>query len=258
MKIIDLSNEVIVVSGGAGAIGRAIAIGLAEAGARVVVADRDEGAAHAVVAEIEAAGGVAIETALDLRSTASVDAAIADAARAFQSITGLVNAAGVLNTGALQDMTDEAWSEIFDINVTGTFRATRAVEPHLRAAGRGSIVNLSSVSAFIGSADGSAYTATKGAIQSFTFGTAGELAPFNIRVNAVNPGWVDGGFTHHAMERSDDPAALVESAGLLHPLGRMASTTDVANAVVWLMSPLASFVTGTSLFVDGGFMIQRG
>lgn len=258
MKIIDLCDDAVVVTGGAGAIGRAICLELAAAGARVGVADRDLVAAERVVADVEAQGGVAIPIPMDLRSTPSVEAALKSAAGEFGAVTGLVNAGGVLNTGALSGMTDDAWNEIFDINVSGTFRATRAVEPYLRAAGRGSIVNLSSVSAFIGSAEGAAYTATKGAIQSFTFGTAGELAPYGIRVNAVSPGWVDGGFTHHAMATSDDPEALVASASRLHPLGRMATTLDVANAVVWLMSPLASFVTGTSLFVDGGFMIQHG
>ena len=258
MRIIDLSDDVIVVTGGAGSIGTAIALELAAAGARVAVADRDVAATERVVAEIENSGGSALATPMDLRSTPSVEEAVRMTAAKFGSVTGLVNAAGVLTTGALSGMTDDASNEIFDINVSGTFRSTRAVEAHLRSAGRGSIVNLSSVSAFIGSADGSAYSATKGAIQSFTLGTAGELAPYGIRVNAVCPGWVDGGFTHQDMASSDDLGALAASAALLHPLGRMASTVDVANAVVWLMSPLASFITGTSLFVDGGFMIQHG
>ncbi|WP_158861671.1 SDR family NAD(P)-dependent oxidoreductase [Leifsonia sp. AG29] len=257
MKTIDLSDDVVVVSGGAGDIGRAIALELAVAGARVVVADRDIAAAEEVVKAIQAEGGRGTALSADVRSTSSVEEAIESAYKQFGSLTGLVNAAGVLRTGELAAMTDEAWDEIFDVNVSGTFRTTRAVSPYFRAAGRGSIVNLSSVSAFIGSADGAAYTSTKGAVLSFTIGTAGELAPYGIRVNAVCPGWVDGGFTHQAMEGSENPEALEALAVSLHPLGRMAKTTDVANAVAWLMSPLASFITGTALFVDGGFMIQH-
>lgn len=258
MKTLDLSGEVILVTGGAGSIGSAISRELATAGASVVVADRDPDAASRVALQIVESGGSAESALLDLGSSASVESVVEETVARFGSLTGLVNAAGVLRTGDLPSMSDEEWDLMMNVNVSGTFRATRSVAPHLKAEGRGSIVNLSSVSAFIGSGDGAAYTASKGAVLSFTIGTAGELAPFGIRVNAVCPGWVDGGFTHQAMERSEDPAALAAYARQLHPLGRMASTQDVANAVVWLMSSDASFVTGTSLFVDGGFMVQRG
>lgn len=258
MKTLDLSNDVILVTGGAGSIGSAISLELAEAGAAVVVADRDLEAASIVALQIVENGGSAVSAPLDLGSSSSVESAVSEAISQFGSLTGLVNAAGVLRTGDLPSMSDDDWDVMMNVNVSGIFRATRAIAPHLKSTGRGSIVNLSSVSAFIGSGDGAAYTASKGAVLSFTIGTAGELAPFGIRVNAVCPGWVDGGFTHQAMEQSDDPAALAAYARQLHPLGRMASPRDVANAVVWLMSSDASFVTGTSLFVDGGFMVQRG
>lgn len=119
-------------------------------------------------------------------------------------------------------------------------------------------MTLGSVSAYIGSGDGVAYTTTKGAVLSFTFATAGNLAPMGIRVNAVSPGWVDGGFTHQAMANMEDPQQLVETAKRMHYLGRMATPRDVANAAVWLLSDEASFVTGSSLLVDGGYMIKRG
>ena len=258
MKILDLSDDVILVTGGAGSLGSAISHELAAAGASVMVADRDLGEASRVALQIVDEGGSAVSAHLDVGSSSSVDSVVGEAVAHFGRLTGLVNAAGVLRTGDLPSLSDEEWELMLNVNVSGTFRATRSVAPHLKSEGRGSIVNLSSVSAFIGSADGAAYTASKGAVLSFTVGTAGELAPFGIRVNAVCPGWVDGGFTHQAMERSENPAALAAYARQLHPLGRMASTRDVANAVVWLMSSDACFVTGTSLFVDGGFMVQRG
>jgi NAD(P)-dependent dehydrogenase (short-subunit alcohol dehydrogenase family) len=254
----DRTADTILDTGGAGSIGADIARDLAAGGAFVMAADLSADATRAVADEIVAAGGLAQGWVMDVRSTESVN----DVARALLEagivLTGLVNAAGILRTGALEAMTDEASQEIFDVNVTGIFRTTRAVAPILIAAGRGAIVNLSSVSAFIGSADGAAYTSTKGAVLSFNSGKAGELAPHGIRVNAVCPGWVDGGFTHQAMEASDDPASLVDMAASLHPLGRMASPADVAHAVTFLMSDRASFITGTPLFVDGGFMVQRG
>ena len=254
----DLTADTILVTGGAGSIGAEIARDLSEGGAFVIVADLSADATHAVANEIVAAGGRAQGWVMDVRSTGSVNDVMRALSEAGIVLTGLVNAAGILRTGALEAMTDEAWQEIFDVNVTGIFRTTRAVAPIFTAAGRGAIVNLSSVSAFIGSADGAAYTSTKGAVLSFTSGTAGELAPYGIRVNAVCPGWVDGGFTHQAMGASDDPEALVDMAASLHPLGRMASPADVAHAVTFLMSDRASFITGTPLFVDGGFMVQRG
>jgi NAD(P)-dependent dehydrogenase (short-subunit alcohol dehydrogenase family) len=122
---------------------------------------------------------------------------------------------------------------------------------------KGSVVTLASVAAFIGSDEGAAYTTTKGAILSFTYAAAGDLAPSGVRVNAVSPGWVDGGFTHQAMSESDNPQELVNTAKNLHYLGRMAEPSDVANAVVWLLSDQAAFVTGTSLLVDGGYMIKH-
>ncbi len=258
MKTINLTGDAVLVTGGAGSIGAAIARDLAASGAEVVVGDLSLEAAEVVAGDINSTGGRARAVTLDVRSSASVDQVVASLVQDGVALSGLVNAAGILRTGDLSAMTDQAWSEMLDVNVSGTFRTTRAVAAVLRVRGHGSIVNISSVSAFIGSGDGAAYTSTKGAVLSFTYGTAGELAPYGIRVNAVCPGWVDGGFTHQAMESSDNPEALSDMARRLHPLGRMAAPEDVANAVTWLMSSEASYITGTPMFVDGGFMIQRG
>ena len=257
MKTIDLSGGMVFITGGGGSIGGAIAMEAANAGASVAVADFKLDAAQQVAERIVAHGGEARAYQVDVTQATSVRQAMADAVASLGPMVGLVTAAAILRTGSVATQSEEGWREIMAVNVEGTFTSVQAAIEHLRHT-RGAIVTLGSVSAYIGSADGAAYTTTKGAVLSFTFASAGDLAPLGIRVNAVSPGWVDGGFTHEAMSQMDDPQQLVETARRMHYLGRMATPTDVANAAVWLLSDQAAFVTGTSLLVDGGYMIKRG
>jgi len=256
MKTIDLSRGMVFVTGGAGSIAGAIGREAARAGARVAVADSDEAAAQLVASEISDSGGKALAYQLDVTSKESVRETMAQAVADLGDMIGLVCGAAILRTGGVTDQSEEGWQQIMAVNVEGTFKAIQESVPHLERT-RGAIVTLGSVSAFIGSEDGIAYTTTKGAVLSMTYSTAGALAPKGIRVNAVSPGWVDGGFTHQAMSQMDNPDELYETARRMHYLGRMATPLDVANAAVWLLSDQAAFVTGTSLLVDGGYMIKH-
>ena len=257
MKTIDLSRGMVFVTGGGGSIGGAIALEAANAGAKVAVADANLASAQRVVDEINAKGGAARAFQVDVTKSDSLRKAMAEAKSELGPMIGLATAAAILRTGPVATQSEDGWREIMAVNVEGTFKAVQAAVDYLSET-KGAVVTLGSVSAFIGSAEGAAYTATKGAVLSFTYASAGDLAPLGIRVNAVSPGWVDGGFTHQAMSQMEDPQQLVETAKRMHYLGRMATPTDVANAAVWLLSDQAAFVTGTSLLVDGGYMVKRG
>lgn len=248
----QLDGQAAIITGGAGGIGSAIARLFAAEGATVALFDLPGGHGPQIAAEI---GAHFLPT--DITQSAQVKGSVEAARAQFGKLTIVVNAAGLLRQGRVDEMEEAAWDAIMAVNVKGAFLVTKYAVPALKAAGGGNIINLSSVSAFVGSDGSFAYTTTKGAIQSFTYGIAQELAPFNIRVNNICPGWVDAGFTHHALRQTADPEALYAAGRDAHVLGRMAKPEEVAQAALFLASERASFITGSSLFVDGGFMIKR-
>jgi len=231
----------LVVTGGSRGIGAQIARQAAAAGYRVGILDLEsEGAAAGRVASD--VDGVALSA--DICDERSVEAALEQ----FGAIDALVNNAGVVRFGTLNEQTVENWRLVVDVNLTGTFIVARAAARRLAERGGGAIVNITSINGLVPAAYGGAYGATKAAVRLLTEQMAVEWAPSGIRVNAVAPGFIDAGMSEPLY--ADPETRRVRTAGV--PLNRLGSAEDIANAVLFLLSDQASYITGQNLVVDGG------
>lgn len=245
-----VTGKVAIVTGGALGMGRAHAEALAREGANIVIADLNAEAGSATVKELEQAGVKALFVALDVASeeswTKAVDAAVAH----FGHVDILVNNAGIYLSGTTETTTLEVWEKTFAVNVRGVFLGSKTVIPHMRRAGAGSIVNVCSNWGIVAFPDAAAYVASKGAVRLLTKATASEVAKDNIRVNSVHPSLTATAMTADLI--ANDPE---KTRKLLGPslLGRPARAEEVANAVLFLASDEASFMTGSEMAVDGGY-----
>lgn len=235
-----LDGKVALVSGGARGLGAAYVRALHAEGARVVVADLLEEESRALADEL---GERVLALRLDVTDEDSWAAAVEATVGAFGALDVLVNNAGIANAGRIERYGREKWDAVIAVNLTGTYLGVRAVLPALRAAGGGSIVNVSSVEGMRGSPGLHGYVASKFGVRGLTKSLAVELGPENIRVNSVHPGFVLTPMT----ERLDPESPHI-------PLGRPALPEDVAGAVVYLASDESSYTTGTELVVDGGMI----
>jgi 2-keto-3-deoxy-L-fuconate dehydrogenase len=235
----ELSGLAAVVTGGGSGIGLATARLLAGRGARVAVLDLNPGAEF-----------VAVQA--DVSDDASVRRAVDAAARLLGGIDILVNNAGIGAIGTVADNPDEQWHQVFDVNVVGMVRVSRAALPYLRKSGRAAIVNTCSIAATAGLPQRALYSATKGAVLSLTLAMAADHLPEGIRINCVNPGTADTPWIGRLLDQAGDPAAERAALEARQPMGRLVSADEVAAAIAYLASPAAAAVTGTALAVDGG------
>jgi NAD(P)-dependent dehydrogenase (short-subunit alcohol dehydrogenase family) len=248
-----LSGKVAIVSGGATGMGGAASTLFAAEGARVAIIDRNLAEAEARVSEIIAAGGEAMAVAADVSKAGEVTDAVAQVEHAFGPVTVLFNHAGTIVIKPFLETTEEEWDWLHDVNVKSMFLMTKAVLPGMIAAGGGSIVCTSSISAVAATPMEVLYDTTKGAVHMFARAIAVEFRDRNIRCNAVCPGFVR---TPHGLREVRDLQALgvdVSEAALMAQQGRICEPEEVAKAALFLASDEASFVNGAHLFVDNGF-----
>jgi NAD(P)-dependent dehydrogenase (short-subunit alcohol dehydrogenase family) len=243
-------KRTIVVTGGASGIGERVVHAFAAEGASVVVADKDAVGAERVAAAVTTAGGSASATGLDVTDPAAVGACMEAAERRHGRLDVLVNSAGVREVVPVLELSLEEWNRVLGINITGTFLASQAFARRVLAqGGTGAIVNLASTLGVVAAPSRAAYTASKHAVVGLTKEMAMELGEQGIRVNAVGPGVIRTPLT----ERYFQEEAYAQRVRDVHALGRWGEPDEIARAILFLASDEASFCTGTTLIVDGGW-----
>jgi NAD(P)-dependent dehydrogenase (short-subunit alcohol dehydrogenase family) len=247
-----LQGRVALVTGAASGIGKAIAERLAREGAALVVSDISDDTGETVAADIEASGGRARFVHLDVTSPEEWEAAVALAVEEFGGIDILVNNAGMGDLDAIEDTTLEVWSRTIAIDQTGVFLGMKSAAAALKASGHGSVINVSSIFGTSGGFGTSpAYHAAKGAVRTMTKNVALHWATEGVRVNSVHPGFIDTPILDGAKGTPFEQAMLD-----LTPMGRLGLPEEIAAGVAYLASDDAAFVTGSELYIDGGYLAR--
>ena len=244
-----LEGKVAIISGGAKGQGAMEARMFAREGAKVVIGDLLDAEGRAVAAEIAEAGGDCTYVHLDVTSEDGWRAAVETAVSEYGKVDVLVNNAGILMNGRVENTTEEEWDAVMDINAKGVFFGTKAVIAEMRKAGGGSIVNISSIAGMVGSPNYVAYNASKGAVRLLTKSTAVQYGREGIRANSIHPGPIDTDMIRISWQ---DPSRGPEETIARTLLGRMGTVEDIANGALFLASDESSFMTGSELVMDGG------
>lgn len=244
-----LDGKTALVTGGAAGIGNAIARALQGAGARVAVVDLERATP----------GGDGPAIVADVSRGADCARAVAEAHDAFGRLDILVNSAGIQRYGTVIDTPEEEWDAVIGVNLKAMFLMAKQAMPHLLASGAGVVVNVASVQAFAAQRGVAAYSASKGGVVALTRAIAIDHAPV-VRANCICPGSVDTPMLRWAAERfgEGDPERAIARWGAMHPMGRVAQPSEVAQAALFLASPASSFITGTAMLVDGGLLSVIG
>ena len=246
----DHTGRAALVTGGNGGIGLGMAKGLAQAGAAVAIAGRDEKKSAAAVKELQALGVPAFSIKIDVRNEKACRSAVGEAADKLGRLDILVNNAGMNIRKPPQDLSLEDWNTVMETNLTSAFLCSQAAYPHLKKSGHGKIINIGSMMSIFGGAYLAPYAASKAGIVQLTKALAAAWAKDHIQVNAVLPGWIDTDLTRRARVELQ---GLNERVLSRTPAGRWGEAADLAGIAVFLASPASDFITGTGIPVDGGY-----
>jgi NAD(P)-dependent dehydrogenase (short-subunit alcohol dehydrogenase family) len=246
-----LQGKVGIVTGAGSGIGRACAVALAKEGARVALVGRRKDRIEQVAHEI---GNCALAIPADVCNTSDLNRVLEQTVNQFGGLNFLLNNAGTLQIGNAEQITEEQWDRVFDVNVRSVWLLSRTALPSMRKAGGGSIINIASTLGIVGARNRAAYAPSKGAVVLLTKSMAIDHGHENIRVNAICPSFVETELTAAVLSQADDPAAFRRERTAAHPIGRLGRPEDVAGLAVYLASDESSWVTGTVLPVDGGYL----
>ena len=249
-NILSLEGKVAIVTGGTSGIGKAMSLGLADAGADVVSTGRHQQLVDDTAAEIEARGQKTLRLAADVCDRASLEKLLAAAVEKFGKVDILINCAGRIKRTPTLAVPDEEWAGIIDTNLTGTLRACQVFGKHMLERGYGRIINISSLNAFVALTEVAAYAASKAAVGSLTRSLAVEWSKKGVTVNAIAPGVFRTALNAELLDNSPRGQELL----MRTPMGRFGKTEELVGAAIYLASDASSFVTGQTLVVDGGFL----
>ena len=250
IKLFDLSGKTAIVTGGSKGLGLAMAAGLASAGANIMLVNRKEGEGLQAAAELAKAFPVEVTAfGTDVTNQAHTEAMAQKAIDTFGRIDILINSAGINIRGAIDELSLEDFNHVMNVNVTGTWLCSKAVIPHMKKAGKGSIINLASTLGLVGLANRTPYTSSKGAVVQMTRALGLEMAPFNINVNAICPGPFLTEMNLPIADTEEGKKFVVGATAL----GRWAELKEIQGAAIFLASDAASYMVGSMVTVDGGW-----
>jgi glucose 1-dehydrogenase len=249
---LNFRDRVAIVTGGARGIGRAISLRLADEGAAVAIVDIDAEGGQETAKLIGERGGSAFALDADVSREADVNNLVNKTISRFARLDILVNNAGVDLVASLQDNSLENWQHMQAVDTGGAFLCAKHAQPYLVRSGASAIINISSIHAFCTQPNRAAYASAKAALVGLTRALALELGPFGIRVNAILPGYIRTEIWNSWLSAVKDPEKVIDRIVQQHPLGRIGTPEDVAAAVAFLASDNASFISGTTLILDGG------
>ncbi|HYZ13120.1 MAG TPA: glucose 1-dehydrogenase [Actinomycetota bacterium] len=251
-----LDGKVAVVTGGANGIGRASAKALAAEGARVVIGDVAEERGENVAHEIRESNGEAMFVRADVTRMSDVEALVREAVDRWRRLDVMFNNVGVAIPGTADEMSEDDFRRVLDVNLIGVWRGMRAAIPEMLRTGGGSIINTGSVQGHVAFLGWAGYAASKGGVDALTRQAAVEYAPKGIRINSIVPGTILTEMNEKILSEAEDPDAQMAMWTSMHPIGRVGQPDEVAAAVVFLASDESSFITGESLRIDGGLIVR--